>query len=306
MSDLDATSFRLLLDRLMEPARSNFRRMFLPVAVPLAACGVAATVLQIGWFKALFGGGDIGQILPLVGGFFLLIVAIMAVYGLGFGALFVGSMDAVAKRPVEMGRAWLFVMKPAVFGTLIVVAVFNVLSLMFCLVPALYVIPVLTFTLAVMVEEDLYGWAAIRRSAELAHYNPTGRLADSAWLQTLVLLLVGLVINYAVSLTVQLPFVVAQQIAVFRDAASGQVSDPAALMAGTLWLQAPAQVLAAFATTATWLYWTFGVSLLYREIRRRKEAGDLRQAIDELVHLRASGATTGAVPAGDAVAPAPV
>ena len=304
MNDLDPISFRLLLDRVLEPARRHFRSLFLPIAVPLAACGVLATALQIGWIKALMGGGDISQVLPLFGGIFLLIVTILGIYGLGFGALFVGCTDALAGRPVSMKRAWLFVMRPAVFGTLTVVAVANLLSLLFCLVPALYVAPVLAFTLAVMIEEDRYGWAAIRRSAELVHYNPTGRWADGAWLQTLVLLLVGAVINYVVSLAVQMPFVVAQQIVVFRDAASGQVSDPATLMAGTLWLQAPAQVLAAFATAATWLYWTFGISLLYREIRRRKEGDDLRQAIDDLTGPEAAGPRAAGA-AGVAPEPAP-
>ena len=181
-----------------------------------------------------------------------------------------------------MGRAWLFAVQPRVFGTLIVVSVANTLSVLMCLLPAVYVVPILTFVLPVMVEEDRYGWAAIRRSYELAHYNPTGRWTDSAWLQILVLLSVGLVINYAVSLLVQLPFLVAQQIVIFRDAASGQMSDPATLMAGMLWLQIPAQILSALATAATWLFWTFGVGLLYREIRRRKEGRDLQRAIDEL------------------------
>ncbi len=281
MRDLDPTSFRLLLDRVMAPARDHFRRLFLPVAVPLAACGVAATVLQIGWFETLMGG-DVDQALPMIAGMLLLFFAILGVYALAFGALFVASMDAVAGRPVAMGRAWRFVIRSRVFGTLIVVTVLSLLSLMFCLFPALYVIPVLSFTLAVMVEEELYGWAAIRRSAELVHHSPTGRWADSSWLQTVVLLSVGLVINYVVSFTVQIPFVAAQQIVVFRDAAAGQIGDPTAVMTGVLWLQAPAQVLGAFATAATWLYWTFGLSLLYREIRRRKEADDLRRAIDEL------------------------
>lgn len=304
MNDLDPASFRLLLDRVIVLARSNFRRLFLPTAVPLAACGVFATVLQVGWFKTLLGGGDFSQVLPMIGGLFLLLAAILVVYSLGFGALFVASMDAVAGRPVSIGRAWRFVIRPPVFGTLIVVGVVNFLSFMLCVIPAFYVTPVLTYTLAVMIEEDRYGWAAIRRSAELAHHNPTGRWADSAWLQTFVLLAVGLVINYAVSFTVQLPFVVAQQIVVFRDAASGQISDPATLMASTLWLQAPAQVLGAFATAATWLYWTFGVSLLYREIRRRKEAVDLRQAIGELTGP-GDGGQTERRPAAAPAAPAP-
>ncbi len=282
MSDLDLLSFRLLIDRVLEPARRHFKRVFLPIALPLAATGVLATLLQVGWLKALMGGGDLSQVLPMIGGIFLLVVAILAVYGLGFGALVVASLDAVAGRGVEMGQAWRFALKPKVFGTLIVTALFTLLSLVMCLLPVLYVAPVLIFTLPVMVEEDRYGWAAIRRSAELAHYNPTGRWTDSAWLQILLLLLIGLVINYVVNLTVQMPFVLAQQLMIFRDAAAGQVTDPATLMAGAVWLQAPAQVLSAFATAATWLYWTFGISLLYREIRRRKEGDDLKRAIDEL------------------------
>ncbi len=282
MSDLDLLSFRLLIDRVLEPARRHFKRVFLPIALPLAATGVLATLLQVGWLKTLMGGGDLSQVLPMIGGIFLLVVAILAVYGLGFGALVVASLDAVAGRGVEMGQAWRFALKPKVFGTLIVTALFTLLSLVMCLLPVLYVAPVLIFTLPVMVEEDRYGWAAIRRSAELAHYNPTGRWTDSAWLQILLLLLIGLVINYVVNLTVQMPFVLAQQLMIFRDAAAGQVTDPATLMAGAVWLQAPAQVLSAFATAATWLYWTFGISLLYREIRRRKEGDDLKRAIDEL------------------------
>ncbi len=296
MSDLELLSFRLLIDRVLEPARRHFRRVFLPIAVPLAATGMLATLLQIGWLKTLMGGGDLGQVLPMIGGIFLLVAAILAVYGLGFSALTVASLDAVAGRPVAMGRAWTSVIRPRVFGTLIVVAVCTFLSLTMCLLPVLYVAPILAFTLPVMIEEQRYGWAAIRRSAELAHYNPTSRWVDSAWLQILVLLLIGLVISYAVSFTVQMPFVAAQQLMIFRDAAAGQVTDPATLMSGMLWLQAPAQVLSAFATAATWLYWTFGISLLYREIRRRKEGDDLRQAVDEL---------TGGLPELPAAAPAP-
>ena len=282
MSQLDPISFRLLLDRIVVPARRHFKQLFLPIAVPLALSGVLATVLQIGWIEALVGGGDLGQILPMFGAIVLMVITILAIYGLGFSALVVASTDAVAERPIDMKRAWSFAFRPRVFGTLVVVALASGLSLIMCVIPALYVIPILALTLPVMIEEDVYGWAAIRRSARLAHHNPTPSWADSAWLQILVFLMVGMVINYAVNLTVQLPFVAVQQIMVLRDAATGQVGDPATLMTSALWLQAPAQVLSACATAATWLYWTFGLSLLYREIRRRKEGGDLRRAIDHL------------------------
>ena len=282
MNHLDPVSFRFLIDGILEPAKRHFRTVFPPIAMPLAVCGVAATLVQVGWFRALLGDGDLSQVLPLVGGIFVVLVAIMAAYVLGFTALMVGSLDALAGRPVEMGRAWLFALKPRVFGTLIVVGVANLLSFLLCLLPALYVMPVLAFVLPAMIDEDVYGWAAIRRSAELAHYNPTGRWTDSAWLQILVLQGVGLVITYAVSLTVQMPFLIAQQIYVLRETAAGQMSDPATVMAGTLWLQVPAQITSALATAATWLFFTFGIGLLFREIRRRKEGQDLRSAIDRL------------------------
>ncbi len=282
MSELAPASFRLLLDRVVESAKVHFRHVFLPTALPLAVCGVLATMFQIGWIKTLMGD-DLGEAVPMAASMFLIMIIIMVVYALAFGALFVASMDAVAGRPVSFARAWRFVIEPSVFGTLIVVTILCFLSLIMCVVPAFYAMPILAYTLAVMVEEDRYGWAAIRRSAEIAHHNPTGRWTDSGWLQTLVLLIVGLIISYAVGFTVQTPFLIMQQLMVFRDAASGQITDPATLMAKTLWLQAPAQVLGSFATAATWLYWTFGISLLYREIRRRKEGDDLQQAVDQLI-----------------------
>lgn len=283
MSELDLLSFRLLLDRVVEPARRHFRRIFPPIAVPLAAAGLLLVVVQVGWTQSLFGATSFPDIGVMFGAILLLLLVFFVAYGLGFSALSVGSLDAVAGRPVDMRRAWIFPLRPRVLGTLIVVGVLDLLSLMMCVAPAVYVVPILSFALPVMVEEERFGIDAIRRCFELAHFNPSGRWTDSVWLQSLVVLIVGLVINYAVTFAVQLPFAVAQQVLVFRDAASGQVSDPAQLMAGMMWIQVPAQILNALATAAAWLYWTFGYALLYREVVRRKEAGDLEQAIEELV-----------------------
>ena len=281
MNTLELIPFRLLLDRILAPAKHHARQIFLPIAVPMAACGVLATFLQLGWFKAL-ASNNISTALPMIGGVFSLFFIIIAVYGLGFSALLVASLDAVAGRPVKMGRAWSFALAPRVFGTLFVVGVCNTVSFLMCLAPALYVAPILTFVLPVMVEEQRFGVAAIRRSVELANTTPTGRWLDSAWPRILVFLIVGAVISYAVSLCVQLPFLIVQQLLLFREAASGQIVDPATLMSSTFWIQVPSQILAAFANTATWMYWTFGISLLYRETRRRQEGDDLWQAIDAL------------------------
>ncbi len=289
-TDLDLIAFRILIDRVVVPARRHFRQLFLPVAVPLALAGLLLAVIQAGWFQGALGGAETFPDLGLMfGGMLLMVTVFAAAYGLGFSALMVASTDAVAGRTVSMWRAWLFPLRPAVLATLIIVAVADFLAVMMCFLPALYVVPVLTFVLPVMVEERRFGFAAIRRSVELVHSNPTGRWSDSVWLQTLALLTIGMVINYAVTITAQLPFLVVQQILVFREVAAGGAGDPASLMAGMMWLQVPAQILSAFATAAAWLYWTFGVAMLYREVRRRNEAEDLQRAIGEI---------TGALEAG--------
>lgn len=280
---LEPIAFRRLLDLVLVPAKRHFRRFFLPVAAPIAGAGLLVGMLQIGWYRSLASDGDFAAILPMLGGVFLLVVLVMAVYSLAFGALLVASLDAVAGRAIAWRRAWLFVLRPPVFGTMVVVTVLQFFSVLMCFLPVLYVAPTLIFVMPVMVEEDRYGWAAIRRSAQLAHYNPTRSWTTSSWLKTIVFFATATMITYAVSLTVQLPFLITQQIFVFREAAAGAAVDPEALLTATLWLQIPTQILGACATAAAWLYWTFGISLFYREIRRQREGADLRQAIDELV-----------------------
>ncbi len=286
MSELELIPFRQLLDHILVPARRHFRQVFLPIAVPMATCGVLAAVMQIGWFKAM-AGGELTAAIPFLATFALVFFAILGVYGLGFSALMVASLDAVAGRPVRMGRAWIWPLSPRVFLTLLAVSVIHIISFMMCLLPVLYVAPIFSFVFPVMVEERQFGWAAIRRSYQLTHTTPTGRWLDSMWPRILAFLVVGMVITYAVSLSVQLPFLIVQQVLIFRDAAAGQIADPMAAMSGSFWLQVPAQILGAFASTAVWLYWTFGISLLYRETRRRYEGADLRQAIDELTGAQA-------------------
>lgn len=279
--ELELIPFRRLLDEILVPARRHFRQLFLPVAVPVAACGVLAAVLQLGWLKAL-SADDVASALPLLAGFLLAFLVVMAVYGVGFSALMVASLNALGGRPAQMGRAWLWPLSFRVALTLFLTGVLYATSFLMCLVPALYVGPTLSFVVPVMVEEQRFGFAAIRRSFELTHTTATGRWLDSMWPRVLVFFIVGMAITYALGLSVQLPFILAQQLVIFRDAAAGQIVDPASVVSGTFWLQIPAQILGAFATTAAWLYWSFGIGMLYREARKRQEGADLQQAIAEL------------------------
>jgi len=282
VSGLAPLSFRQLVDRVPRAALPHLRTTLLPVALPLATAGVFLAVLQSRWSRSLTTATDPGEVFGGMFVFFAAAMAVLAAYGLGFAVLQVASVDAVAGRPVSMIRAWLFTLRPTVLLTLLVVYFLDAVAIMTCFVPALYVVPVLSLVVPVMVEEERRGFGAIRRSVTMAHTNPTGRLQDSGFIQLLALMAIGTVINYAISLVTQGPFLVVQQIVIFRNAASGDPVSEAAVLSELLWLQVAGQIVGAFASVAVWLYWTFGLAMLYRELRRRREGSDLHRAIDEL------------------------
>ena len=53
-------------------------------------------------------------------------------------------------------------------------------------------------------------------------------------------------------------------------------------------MQVLAILLNAVVTAAAWLYWAFGICLLFQEVCRRKEAADLEAAVDEMTSTAVS------------------
>lgn len=279
---LDLVPFRLLIDRVPAVARRHVKAYFWPTALPLLAVGVAMAVAQVRWTESMLDPASGGNPFSFFGPFILAIVVAMAVYVLAYLVLAVMAVDAVAGRTPSVGRAWLFSLRPTVLGTNLVATIVVFAALAMCCVPGLFVAPLLALLVPVMVEERLVGLGAFSRTIELVRFQARRGLSDSGWAQSFVVLFVGTILSYAASAVSQGPFLVAQQVLLIRQAASGEAADPTAL-AGDLWLQVPAQVAGALVTVLVWAYWAFGLTLLYFEIRRRKEAFDLEQAIDELV-----------------------
>jgi len=282
VSDLDLVPFRLLIDRIVEPARRHMRAVFLPVALPLAIAGALAGIAQVAMLKGL--GADPTASLPFLLGTIVLSIVYIVIYYFAYAAVTVAAMDAAAGRPVDMARAWRFPFRPMVFVTLGVTFVAGLISAMMCIAPALYVVPILSFVLPTMVDEETVGSAAIRRSIELSHFNPRRRLVDYPWVKIGVFILIAWTVTYALTMVVQLPFVFVQQFLFFRDVLGG--GSPASFesaMSAQGWLQLPANVLGAFTTTIGWFYMAFGLAVLFQETRRQKEGQDLERAIVELV-----------------------
>jgi len=137
----------------------------------------------------------------------------------------------VTQRPVAMGRTWLFMLRPRVLGTLVLAAIVTGLGLMLCVVPGIYLGLLFSFTVPVMADEGLFGIEAMRRSAELARYNPQHALDGDPRFKVFVIVFVGALLGYVISMLVQLPMMVVQQLIIVREVAGGRRVDPAVVMA---------------------------------------------------------------------------
>ena len=283
MKDLELLSFRLLIDHVVTLVKQNFRRLYLKVAAPLALSGLAVGLLQV-WWAGVAGGMEeaetnVSEFFGAFGLFLLAMIVVVAIQFVVYQSLMVAALGAVAGRDTGLLDGLRTIGRPRILLQLILVTVAIGFSFLACFFPAIYVVPALTYVLPAMVEEDRRGLDAWKRSFDLVHFHPTGKWLHHPLLQTGMLLFVGFLISSAITMVVQWPFLIVQQILMLREAASGVLTDPSSLMAASAWLQVPAQLLSALATAVAWLYWTFGVALLYREIRRRREGWDLDAAI---------------------------
>jgi hypothetical protein len=276
--------FRLLVDEAVKWTRRHFRAMYLPVAVPISIVNGLIPVAQALWFSSMLNPEESpGPAQMFVGMGAFLIVALLAgvVWGLGYEALLQAATDAVQGQPMSMKRAWIFTIRPRVFGTSVLAGLCVVVGCVFCLLPGLFLGLLFSMLVPVMAAERLYGMDAITRSAQLVRYNPMGGIGNSPLLKVFLIFFLGYLLSGAVGMAVQLPFIVAQQILIFRAAAEG-ASDPASVMSTAVWLQVPGNMLNGLVTTAVQLYMSFALVLFYVDLRRRQEGGDLEAAIREM------------------------
>jgi hypothetical protein len=285
--------FRILLDEAWKQAKRHFRVLYWPIAVPLALVQVAVVVVNAEATRNVVNRLEDDPMAVL--GIYLLLLPIlllsMLIFSLVYGVMGTCATDAAAGREPRIKDALRFTLRPRMLFSLWGAGVFTLLGLMCCILPGLYLALIWGFLVPVMAEEGLFLSAAFGRSRALARYNPQRQLASSPMLKIFVLLIVGYMLSTAVSMVVQGPFIIAQQIVMFRELAAG--GDPTVAMtdARLQLLQVPGAFLGSLAQTAVMLYLSFGISLLYFDVRRRSEAFDLEAAID---------AAEAARPAGDA------
>jgi hypothetical protein len=272
--------FRLLLDEAMRWTRRYFKTIYPPIAIPVALITTLIGGAQAQWMHSnLMQQPDPAEALRVLGLFFIIALPLLFIAGLAHAALQVATVDAAAGRAPDMGRAWRFVIRPGVIGTLILNGLAIIASVMCCIGPVLYVAPLLAFVIPAMVEENVLGSAALSRSAQLTRYDPQRNWLSSPLVKILAVFVLTVILEYAVSLLIALPITGAQMVSMFRRAAAG--GDIRSLTGGGwLWAQVAVQLISSLLNTAVTLYTSFVISLLFFDVRRRREGADLRQAID--------------------------
>jgi len=275
---------RFLLDDTIVEARRWFRAIYPGVAVPMAA---AAALVPFGQRFIQSGpGGARRASLPgaLEGflGFLAVMVAFLVVYTVCYVAMLAAAGDAHHGRGVSLARAWAFALRPAVVGTVALALGAATLATGCCILPGIYVSLVFALTGPVMLEEARFGTGALGRSAALMQYNPKGDFAADPRVKLFLIVFVGMLLSYAANFVVQVPFIVFQQVILFRDIANGRQPDPAALMERFLWLQVLLQFLGGLINAAINLFVAFGITRLFVDLRARKEGPDLEAAIGSL------------------------
>ena len=285
MKELDLLPFPELADRVVRPTLRCYLRMAWPIALPLVILSVFMFRIQGTWLKAMETGNfeegfGAGLAAVLVTAFFALIWSMLCLW-----AISIAAVELLAGRPVSFWRALRQVFVPRVFATLMISLAINFLAMMFCFVPVLLTLPLLYVLVPVMVEEKIYGIAAIKRSVELVRFNATGRWADSGFIQASGLLFIGWAISTAIGMVVQMPFTIYQQWRIWNETLSGRTADIIQITQDMGAIQIPVQMVNVFAQLLGWFYWAISAVALYQEIRRRREGRDLEAAIPQILKL---------------------
>lgn len=276
---------RILIDQAMVELRRHFRRTYAAVAVPLAVAAALVPITQALFMGPLMsnpGEPRLELIIPGAIAFGLAILAVLVLTLGGFGALYVAAVDGVAGRPIEMGRAWRTMLSPAFGGTFLLAGLATVAGLVLCCVPGIYIGLLLALTVPVMVEERVHGTRAFGRSAELMRHNPSGQFGEHPMLKAFLISFVSALLGYAVSFAFQMPFAVLQQVLMMRSMHEGAKPDPGAMMQQMLWLQVPGQVMGMLVQVVVYMYTFLAFALLFFDLRRRREGGDIEAALGRL------------------------
>jgi hypothetical protein len=282
---LETLSFAVLVDEAWRSTRSHFRALFLPFALALAGPALVLQLFSVLWSLYAMGlGTDAGAdffcgaaLLAAAGG-----LAVAVGYFLVFGSLMVAASQACAGQATSFATAFRAFLRPRLWGTELLAWILIGLGLMACLVPGLFLLALWALRLPVATLEGHGGFSALGRSWELLTHNPSGIVWRHPAPKAFLLIVLGVVLAYAVTMVIELPFSLLSFWLSMREAMAGLEPGAGGMLRTVLWLSVPAGVVAAMAQLAVQLYVNFAVAHLYLDQRRRKEGTDLEEELGRL------------------------
>jgi len=282
--DLRVLPLSILVDEAWVTTRGFLRVIFLPLTLALAPVALGVQVLMAWWNLSVIDSTmkSIGQTCGTFAVAGALLLVLFAVYIVLLGTLAVATSWAAAGRPVRLGEALRFYLRPAVWGTDLVAWIVVLAGFVFLVVPGVLIMAAWALRVPVMALEDRTGMASLQRSWQLLSHNPRGRLSTHPVFKAVAVMVLGIVIGYAVGLLIQTPAALVSQWVLFRDIAVGGSPDTRSAFIATLWLTIPSGVLAALAQLAVTCYMNFVIAHLYLDQRRRREGWDLEMALSAI------------------------
>ncbi|MDX1632014.1 MAG: hypothetical protein R3234_09145 [Thermoanaerobaculia bacterium] len=282
--------FPLLVDEAWRVTRAHVRRLFVPLALVLGPVALVLNLANGYWsMEAVRPTGDpfasCGLLLLLLG---LVLAGMVAIWGI-YGVLMVATVRLTAGDPIDWGRDLRFFLHPRVWGTDLLAWILISIGFLACILPGVVLMTMWGLRMPVMVREGRFGFAALSRSRELLRNRGGAPWTSHPLLKMFLVVVLGIVLGYAVTLVVQLPPTIAGQLLMMREMAAGEAADPASTMRAVLWLTIPAGVLASLAQLGVRIYLDFVIALLHRDQWRRREGRDLEAELDRL-----QGASVGA------------
>jgi hypothetical protein len=278
--------FTQLLDDALGWSRRHLKTIFLPSALPIAFTVGCVVLIQGLWFSQMgVSPGSAADPLKMMAGSLVLMLAVFVLLVVqmgGYVAMIVAASRAVAGQPVSMVEAWIFAFRLRTLGTVILTGLLLFAGYMCCCLPGIYIGLLLALIVPVMTLESIFGPDAMVRSRELASHNPSGRFAADPRVKIFVMTVVGYLISYGVGLVVQLALAGVQWAVMWRLMSRGENADPAAVGAQMAWIQAPANMIGTCVQLLMHLYISFGLALLYFDLKQRREGSDLEAALDAM------------------------
>jgi hypothetical protein len=252
--------------------RPRLPALYWPFALPLAAATGAVALLQSQVFGDVLSSAFMRQgtpVLPSMVALGVVIALTVLVRAVGYAAMLAAATDATTGAQLSAGAAWRFVLMPANLATILLAAAVVLAASLALVLPGLLAAALLVWTVPVMRLDGAIGARALRAGADrvLGVGSEPGAARPLGGVATLAL--GGGAVAYLVNALVQMPFVLGQQVIVWRNASAGAESAPGALLAGTVWIQVPAAVLGALAEAAVMVYVCAALALRFADTRRR-------------------------------------